>query len=138
MKLIIQIPCYDEEKTLPSTLRDLPKKIDGIDSIETLVINDGSSDETVEAAKREGVNHILDFSFHKGLAEAFRLGLEKALELEADIIVNTDGDNQYKGEDISRLVYPIVNKKADIVTSTKVLIVPNSSAFVHSFDLRYL
>lgn len=115
MKLIIQIPCHNEEATLPVTLRDLPKEIEGIDEIKTLVINDGSTDSTVEVAKKEGVGHILDLPVRSGLAEAFRRGIERSLELGADIIVNTDGDNQYRGADITKLVKPILDKKAEIV-----------------------
>jgi len=115
MKLIIQIPCYNEEKTLPLTLRDLPKSIKGIDEIETLVINDGSEDSTVEVAKKAGVSHILDLPLRSGLAEAFRRGIERSLELGADIVVNTDGDNQYRGADIAKLVKPIIDKRSEIV-----------------------
>jgi glycosyltransferase involved in cell wall biosynthesis len=115
MKLIIQIPCYNEEKTLPFTLRDLPKSIKGIDEIETLVINDGSEDSTVEVAKKAGVSHILDLPLRSGLAEAFRRGIERSLELGADIVVNTDGDNQYRGADIAKLVKPIIDKRSEIV-----------------------
>ncbi len=100
---------------MPVTLRDLPKEIEGIDEIKTLVINDGSTDSTVEVAKKEGVGHILDLPVRSGLAEAFRRGIERSLELGADIIVNTDGDNQYRGADITKLVKPILDKKAEIV-----------------------
>lgn len=115
MKLIIQIPCLNEEKTLPLTLKDIPKEIKGIDLIEVLVINDGSTDKTVDIARDAGVQHVLDLPVTSGLAEAFKRGLDKALELGADIIVNTDGDNQYKGEYIESLVRPIIEKKAEIV-----------------------
>ena len=115
MKLIIQIPCFNEEKTLPLVLRDLPKKIDGIDTIETLVINDGSSDDTEKIARSSAVTHIVSLSKRRGLAHAFKLGLDKSVELGADIIVNTDGDDQYKGECIKQLVAPIVAKKAQMV-----------------------
>ncbi len=115
MKLIIQIPCHNEEKTLPITLRDLPKEIKGIDKIETLVINDGSTDRTKEVAAACGVDHVIDLPFKRGLAEAFRRGLDASVEKGADIIVNTDGDNQYKGADIEKLVRPIIERKADIV-----------------------
>ena len=115
MKLIIQVPCYNEEKTLAVTLKDLPKEIKGIDTIETLIINDGSTDATVETAKKNGVDHIVDMPVHSGLATAFKAGIEKSLELGADIIVNTDGDNQYKGADIPKLIQPILNKKAEMV-----------------------
>lgn len=115
MKLIIQIPCFNEEKTLPEVVRDLPKRLDGVDSIEILVINDGSTDKTVDVAKSLKVDHILNLSKHRGLAFAFKSGLDKALEIGADIIVNTDGDNQYKGEYIASLVRPIMEKRADMV-----------------------
>ncbi|MGB3114366.1 MAG: HAD-IA family hydrolase, partial [Candidatus Omnitrophota bacterium] len=115
MKLVIQVPCYNEEKTLPLTLKDLPKSIRGIDEIETLVINDGSTDMTEKAASRGGADHTLNLPVRSGLAEAFRSGIEKSLELGADIIVNTDGDNQYCGEDIAKLVEPILSRKAEIV-----------------------
>lgn len=115
MKLIIQIPCYNEEKTLEKTISDFPKEIPGIDNIETLIINDGSTDNTVGVAKKYGVNHIVNFEHNMGLARGFAAGLEKCLELGADIIVNTDADNQYKGSDIPRLVQPILEHKADIV-----------------------
>lgn len=115
MKLIIQIPCFNEETTLPLTIKDLPKKIGGIDNIEVLVIDDGSTDKTVEIAKQYGVDHILQLPVRHGLAEAFRRGIERALELKADIIVNTDGDNQYRGEDIEKLVALIIAGKSEIV-----------------------
>lgn len=119
MKLIIQIPCYNEEKQLPVTLKDLPKEIEGIDEIETLVIDDGSTDGTVETARANGVDHIRRLPRRKGLAETFRKGLENALELGADIIVNTDGDNQYRGEDIPRLVGPVLKGEAEIVVGCR-------------------
>ena len=119
MKLIIQIPCYNEEKTLPLTYIDLPKEIEGIDIIETLVINDGSTDRTVDIARELGVNHIVNFKVNKGLAKAFEAGIYKCLELGADIIVNTDGDNQYFGGDISKLVKPIVEETADAVVGDR-------------------
>ncbi len=119
MKLIIQIPCYNEEKTLPLTYIDLPKKIDGIDEIETLIINDGSTDRTMDIAKELGVTHIINFKRNKGLAAAFEAGIYKCLELGADIIVNTDGDNQYYGGDISKLVKPIIDETADVVVGDR-------------------
>jgi len=115
MKLIIQIPCFNEEKTLPLTLKDLPAEIEGIDVIETLIIDDCSTDRTVETAKEKGVDHVLTLPVRSGLAEVFKKGMERALELGADIIVNTDGDNQYRGEDIKKLVRPIMEGKAEIV-----------------------
>lgn len=115
MKLIIQIPCYNEEDTLPLTLRDLPQSIPGIDRIEVLVIDDGSIDRTTEVARSLGVHHITGFTRNRGLARAFSHGLNTSLSLGADIIVNTDGDNQYCGEDIPKLVGPILRGEADIV-----------------------
>jgi len=115
MKLIIQIPCFNEEETILRTLNDLPKSIPGIDEIDILVIDDGCRDRTVELARQWGVRHFVHFNQNKGLARAFEAGLDKALELGADIIVNTDADNQYRGSDIPRLVQPILAKKADIV-----------------------
>jgi glycosyltransferase involved in cell wall biosynthesis len=119
MKLIIQIPCYNEERNLPATFLDLPKTIEGIERIETLIIDDGSEDHTVEIARRIGVDHILSFKNHKGLARAFSEGIDKSLELGADIIVNTDADNQYAGQDIPQLVQPILVGKADVVVGAR-------------------
>jgi len=119
MKLIIQIPCYNEEQTLSVTYSDLPKQIEGIDEIETLIINDGSTDNTVEVARKIGVNHIVNFNRNKGLARAFNAGVEKCLELGADIIVNTDADNQYCGQDIPALVRPILEGTADFVVGAR-------------------
>jgi glycosyltransferase involved in cell wall biosynthesis len=115
LKLIIQIPCYNEEETLPLTFRDLPKSIEGIGTIEYLIINDGSADKTVETARKLGIQHIVNFKRNRGLAYAFRAGIDACLRLGADIIVNTDADNQYSGADIERLIKPILEKKADIV-----------------------
>jgi len=115
MKLIIQIPCYNEEKTLPLVFHDLPKYIKGIDIIETQIIDDGSNDDTVKVAKSLGVDHIVSYVGNKGLAYAFKAGVENALDNGADILVNTDGDNQYDSKDIPKLVEPILEKKAEIV-----------------------
>lgn len=115
MKLIIQIPCYNEEKTLPHTIRDLPKEIPGIDEIEYLIIDDGSTDRTVEVARELGVHHIVRQPKNKGLAIGFMTGIDACLRLGADIIVNTDGDNQYKGQDIPKLVQPILEGRAEVV-----------------------
>lgn len=115
MKLIIQIPCYNEAKTLEIALNDLPKSIDGIDEIEYLIINDGSSDDTVKVAKSWGVNYVVNFKNNKGLAKGFLAGIDAALRNGADIIVNTDADNQYSGADIEKLVSPILDGKSDIV-----------------------
>lgn len=119
MKLIIQLPCYNEEKTLPETLADLPKHIDGIDEIEYLIINDGSSDKTVETAIKSGVNHVVSFKQNKGLAAGFMAGLDACLRLGADIIVNTDADNQYSGADVATIVKPILDGKYDIVVGSR-------------------
>lgn len=117
-KLIIQIPCYNEEETLLTTLNDLPKKIEGIDSIEVLVINDGSTDKSEEIARDWGAK-VLNIKPNKGLANAFRSGLQEALSLGADIIVNTDADNQYCAKDIEKLVLPIIENEADIVIGAR-------------------
>jgi glycosyltransferase involved in cell wall biosynthesis len=115
MKLIIQIPCYNEERTLPQTLEDLPHSLPGIDEIEVLVIDDGSTDGTVQVARQAGVDHVVRLGRNRGLARAFLAGLEKSLRLNADIIVNTDGDNQYRGVDVARLLAPIMAGTADLV-----------------------
>ena len=115
MKLIIQIPCLNEEETLKQTWDDLPRHIDGIDEIEYLIINDGSTDNTVEKARELGFNYVVNFKHNKGLAKGFMAGLDACLHLGADIIVNTDADNQYCGEDIETIVRPIIDGKADIV-----------------------
>lgn len=119
MKLVIQIPCYNEENTLPSTIADLPQNIEGVDEIVVLVINDGSRDNTVAVAKNLGIEHIIDFPQNMGLATAFVKGLEESLLLGADIIVNTDADNQYRGTDIARLVKPILDRQAEIVVGDR-------------------
>jgi len=115
MKLIIQIPCLNEEKTLPLVVKDIPKKIDGIDKVEILVVDDGSTDRTSEVAEELGVDHIVQLSYNRGLAYAFMVGLDTALKFGANIIVNTDGDNQYNGCDIPKLIKPILENKAEIV-----------------------
>lgn len=115
MKLIIQILCYNEAETLEIALDALPKKIDGIDEIEYLIINDGSHDNTVEVAKKWGVDYVVNFKRNKGLAKGFMAGIDECLRQGADIIVNTDADNQYAGSDISTLVKPILSGEADIV-----------------------
>ena len=115
MKLIIQIPCLNEAETLEIALNDLPKHIDGIDEIEYLIINDGSVDNTVEVARNWGVHYIVSFKRNKGLAKGFMAGIDACLKHGADIIVNTDADNQYCGEDIEKLVRPILDGKSDIV-----------------------
>jgi glycosyltransferase involved in cell wall biosynthesis len=119
MKLIIQIPCLNEAQTLSIALAALPKQIPGIDVIETLIIDDGCSDDTVAVALAHGVNHVVGFRHNQGLARAFMLGIEGCLERGADIIVNTDADNQYNGSDIALLVQPILEQKADLVIGAR-------------------
>ena len=115
MKLIIQIPCFNEAAQLPATLRDLPSAIPGVDTIEWLVVDDGSTDDTVGVARKLGVDHIVRLTNHKGLAAAFQAGLDACLKLGADVIVNTDADNQYRGADIPKLVQPVLAGTADMV-----------------------
>lgn len=115
MKLIIQIPAFNEESTIALALRDLPKKIDGVTSIETLVIDDGSEDGTADAARKAGATHVVQLKVHRGLSAAFVAGIDASLRLGADIIVNTDADNQYQASDIARLVAPIVRGSAEVV-----------------------
>ncbi|MCX6389841.1 MAG: glycosyltransferase family 2 protein [Solirubrobacterales bacterium] len=115
MKLIIQIPSYNEEETLPGTLADLPRSVAGFDRVEWLIIDDGSTDRTIETAREHGVDHIVSFSGNRGLAAAFQAGIDASLKLGADVIVNTDADNQYHGPDIAKLVQPILEGNADMV-----------------------
>lgn len=119
MKLIIQIPCYNEEKTLPVTLNEIPKTFEGIDEVEILIIDDGSADNTVETAKNLGIKHIVSHSKNLGLARAFDTGLKTSIKLGADIIVNLDADNQYRASDIDKLIKPLLDKKADIVIGAR-------------------
>ena len=119
MKLIIQIPCYNEAETLEIALNDLPKKLDGVDEIEYLIINDGSKDDTVEVAKRWGVHHVVNFKQNKGLAKGFMAGIDGCLRNGADIIVNTDADNQYCADDIATLIRPILSGEADMVIGAR-------------------
>src|SRR5213594_2516036 len=115
MKLIIQIPCLDEEETLPVTLADLPREVPGFDAVEWLIVDDGSTDRTIEVARSHGVDHIVRLTNNKGLASAFQAGLDASLKLGADVIVNTDADNQYNAADIPKLVAPILRREADLV-----------------------
>jgi glycosyltransferase involved in cell wall biosynthesis len=119
MKLIIQIPCLNEEETLPQTIADLPRELPGIDQIELLVIDDGSTDRTVEVARECGVEHIVRLTNNKGLAAGFQVGLDACLKLGADVVVNTDADNQYMGADVAKLVAPIVAGEADMVVGDR-------------------
>ncbi|HEY1285198.1 MAG TPA: glycosyltransferase family 2 protein [Solirubrobacterales bacterium] len=119
MKLIIQIPCLNEEATLPATIADLPRRLDGVEQIELLVIDDGSTDRTVQVARENGVDHIVRLTNHKGLAAGFQAGLDACLKLGADIVVNTDADNQYRGADVEKLVAPILAGEADMVVGDR-------------------
>src|SRR3954464_4202595 len=121
MKLIIQIPCLNEEDALPITLRDLPREVPGFETVEWLIIDDGSTDRTVEVAREHGVDHIVRLTNNKGLASGFQAGLAAALKLGADVIVNTDADNQYYGPDIPRLVEPVLAGNADMVVGDREL-----------------
>jgi len=118
-KLIIQIPCYNEEGTLGITLSDLPREVAGVDVVEWLIIDDGSHDHTIEVAQKYGVDHIVRFTKNQGLAKGFMAGLEACLQAGADIIVNTDADNQYCAEDIPYLIEPILKRQADIVVGSR-------------------
>ena len=119
MKLIIQIPCYNEENTLGVTLSELPRQVPGVDQVEWLIINDGSIDRTVDVAKEWGVDHIVSFDHNQGLARGFMAGLDACLKAGADIIVNTDADNQYCAADIPKLIEPIVHGEAEIVVGER-------------------
>ena len=119
MKLIVQIPCFNEEKTLPQTVADIPRDIPGIDTVEVLIIDDGSSDKTVQVAADIGVDHIIENAHNLGLARTFARGMEECLKRGADIIVNTDGDNQYMGADIADLVQPVVEGRAELVVGNR-------------------
>ena len=130
MKLIIQIPCFNEESTLPHTVGDLPKSIPGIDSIEIQVVDDGSTDRTAEVARQLGVDYIVRLGTNRGLAAAFTAGIRHATEQGADIVVNTDGDNQYRGTNIAKLVAPILNGHADFVVGCRPIIDHEEFGFV--------
>jgi glycosyltransferase involved in cell wall biosynthesis len=119
MKLIVQIPCYNEEKVLPLTLSELPREMEGFDKVEWLIIDDGSTDNTAEVAKSHGVDHIVRFTKNQGLAKGFVAGIDACLRLGADIIVTTDADNQYNAQDIPKLIKPILDGKADIVVGAR-------------------
>ena len=119
MKLIIQIPCLNEEQTLPATLADLPRAVAGFDTVEWLVIDDGSTDRTVEVARANGVDHIVRLTNNKGLANGFQAGLDASLKLGADVIVNTDADNQYCADDIPALCAPILEGRAEMVIGAR-------------------
>ena len=119
MKLIIQIPCYNEEETIEKTYNDLPKKIDGIDKIEFLLIDDGSIDKTVSIAKKLGFDYIIELDKHLGLARTFKIGFDYAITTDNDILVNTDGDNQYKGSNLNKIIEPILNNKKNFVIGTR-------------------
>src|SRR5262245_39726333 len=118
-RLIIQIPCFDEGRTLPITLAELPTEIPGAGAIEVLLVDDGSSDQTAEIARARGVNHVVHFTAHRGLAKAFMAGLDACVQRGADVIVNTDGDNQYCAADIAALVAPIIAGEADMVVGCR-------------------
>jgi glycosyltransferase involved in cell wall biosynthesis len=130
MKLIIQIPCFNEEAQLPETLSHLPREIEGFEAVEWLIIDDGSTDATIETAKAHGVDHIVKLTNHKGLAAGFQAGLDAGLKLGADVIVNTDADNQYDGRDIPKLVAPILRGDADMVIGDRR--VDSNEHFSHS------
>jgi glycosyltransferase involved in cell wall biosynthesis len=119
VKLIIQIPCYNEAETLPVALKDLPRSVEGFDKVEWLVINDGSTDNTAEVAKANGVDHVVSFSRNQGLARGFLAGLDACIKRGADVIVNTDADNQYRAADIPLLLRPILDNRADIVVGAR-------------------
>lgn len=119
VKLIVQIPCYDEAATIRETLEDIPEDLDGVDVIETLVIDDGSTDDTVDVARDCGVDHVVQFSHNKGLARAFHTGLQEALRQGADLVVNMDGDHAFKGSEISKLIEPVLANSADIVVGER-------------------
>jgi glycosyltransferase involved in cell wall biosynthesis len=119
MKLIIQIPCFNEEQTLPLVLADLPRELEGFDVVEWLIIDDGSSDRTIDVARENGVHHIIRLTNNKGLATGWQAGLDACLKLGADVIVNTDGDNQYDGKDVPKLVAPILDGSADMVVGNR-------------------
>src|SRR6201990_2905330 len=119
MKLIIQIPCFNEEAQLPTTLSRLPRQIDGFDSVEWLIVDDGSTDRTIEVARAAGVDHVVRLTNNKGLAAGFQAVFDPGLKLGADVIFNPDADNQYEGADIPKLVAPILSGHADMVVGDR-------------------
>lgn len=119
MKVIVQIPCFNEERTLPQVIADIPRRIEGVDQVEVLVVDDGSTDATAEVARRCGADHLVRHTINQGLARAFRSGLDAALLLGADVIVNTDADNQYAGSAIPDLIRPILEGRADVVVGDR-------------------
>ena len=119
MKLIIQIPCFNEADQLPRTLADLPREVEGFDVVEWLIVDDGSTDETVAVARAHGADHVVRLTNNKGLAAGFQAGLDACLKLGADVVVNTDADNQYYGSDVAKLVRPIVEGRADMVVGDR-------------------
>jgi glycosyltransferase involved in cell wall biosynthesis len=119
VKLVVQIPCLNEEESLPRVLSELPREVEGFDEVEWLVIDDGSTDRTVEVAREHGVDHLVRLTSNRGLATAFQAGLDAALKLGADVIVNTDADGQYSAADIPRLVEPIIGRRADMVVGDR-------------------
>ena len=119
MKLIIQIPCYNEAETLAIALGALPREVEGFDKVEWLIINDGSEDDTVKVARECGVDHIVNFKHNQGLAKGFMAGIKECLKQGADVIVNTDADNQYEADDIPKLTQPIIDGKAEYVIGAR-------------------
>ncbi len=133
MKLVIQIPCWNEEKTIAETIHSLPKQVEGIDSIETVIIDDGSTDNTVKQARNAGVDAIVQLPRHQGLAKAFSAGTDAAIKRNADILVNTDADHQYPSDQIEHLVAPIIDGKADIVIGDRLSYKPRPFSPIKMF-----
>ncbi|MCX6639773.1 MAG: glycosyltransferase family 2 protein [bacterium] len=136
MKLVVQIPCLDERETLPRTIANIPRQIPGVDQVEVLVIDDGSKDDTSGVAKKAGADRVVRFRRRQGLATAFKTGLDVALSMGADIIVNTDADNQYRGEDIPKLIEPILAGRADMVVGTRRINEISEFSFIKKFLQR--